>query len=156
MAVKKYPCIFKHPLIHDEVNPRLGAINPKAPYGVFQRFWRKYHCPAINPYGSEDCPYRPEDCVIAYWKTATDALNQAKTSPIGLFKILATRRGYDRAENKPLARDRDEAGARERGDPARSRLRGPASGPVRIGTLLGTLDPRTRERSEHEREEGSR
>lgn len=157
LAVKKrYICVFRHPLIHDQVNPRLGALNKNAPYGAFQRIWRQVHCPAINPYGSEDCPYRAEDCVIAYWKTATDALTQAKTSPIGLFRILATRRGYDRAENKPLARDRDEAGARGRGDPEGPRLRGSTSGPVRIGTLLGALDPRTRQRPEHERKEGPR
>lgn len=150
----KHPCVFKHPMIRAEVNPRLNQINPKTPYGAFQKAWRQLHCPQINPYGSESCPYRPEDCVLAYYKTATDALNLAETSPIGLFRILAKRRGMDRAENKPLPRDRQvEASDRRSSDPQGSRVHGPTSGPVRIGTVLGTLDVGTRQPRHHEGEE---
>src|SRR6185503_10400596 len=108
-----------------------------------------------NPYGSSDCPYRAEDCVVSYWKTATDALNQAETSPIGLFRILATRRGYDRAENKPLARERDEAGTRGQGDPEGQGLQGSRSGPVRIGTVLGSLDLGARQPRDHKGKESA-
>lgn len=149
-----HPCIFRHPMIHDEVNPRLAAINPKAPFGAFQRIWRKVHCESLNRYASADCPYRPEDCVIAYWKTASDALNQAETSPIGLFKILATRRGYDRLENKPLMRDRDEAGRRGRGVPKGQELPRAATGPTRIGDVLRSFNPGARDGRQPQGEEG--
>ncbi len=137
-----------------EINPRLAAIDPKTPYGAFQRAWRQVHCQVLNPYGSESCPYQTHECLKAYLETAIDALN-AETSKIGLFRVLARRRAYDRADNKPLARERDEAGDRGRGDPPRQGMHGAGSGPVRIGTLLGSLDTRTRQRSEHEGEEGS-
>src|SRR5258708_5012991 len=152
MAVRKFSCVFRHPMIHDEVNPRLAAISKKAPFGAFQRIWRTEHCQNLNRWSSDDCPYRKEDCVIAYWKTASDALN-AETSPIGLFRILARRRAYDRAENKPLMRDKDEAVGRGRGDQPRQGLPRAATGPTRVGDVLGALDLGARDRPQPQRKE---
>lgn len=116
MAVKptRWPCVFRRPEIRQDVNPRLQrayreSIKPGAdpPYGALQGLWRREHCREINPYGSDTCPYEARDCILAYYKTAMDAIEQPGVRSVtGLFRILAHRRGLDRAENKPLARDR--------------------------------------------------
>lgn len=99
-----WPCVFRGSFIKEQVNPRLYDQDRKTPFGGFERAWRQLHCGTINPYGSESCPYAEADCALAYFKTAQDAL-EAKTSRVGLFRVLAQKRGWHRAENKPLARE---------------------------------------------------
>lgn len=100
----KYPCVMLTAFQREQVNDRLYRIDPKVPLGAFTRLWRSEHCATINPYGSEGCPYAPEDCSMAFLQAGTLAL-EAKKSKIGLFKAIARKWGLDRAENKPLARE---------------------------------------------------
>jgi len=105
VSARKWPCVFAGDFIEKQVNPRLYEQDKTTPFGAFQRAWRTFHCAEINPYGSESCPYAEEDCAIAYLMAAQQALG-ARKSRIGLFQILAQKRGWQRAENKPLARSR--------------------------------------------------
>ena len=102
MTNQKWPCVFRDPFTKEEINKRLAALG--APIGAFTRVWRWEHCATLNPYGSDSCPYESEDCALAYFITAQQAMD-AHTSKVGLFKALAKRKGIERADNKPLARD---------------------------------------------------
>lgn len=103
--MSKYPCIFFEDFTKEQVFPRIYEDDPKADFGAYIRLWRKQHCSMINPFGSDDCPYAVEDCALAFLKTVLDS-RDAKISRTGLFSTMAKTRGIDRADNKPLARDR--------------------------------------------------
>ena len=105
VAKTKWPCVFRGEAIL-EVNAKLYAQDPKVPFGAYQRAWRKQHCAAINPYGSESCPYTEQECADAFYKTASESLTLAKRSRVGLFRAFARHLGLVRSENRPLARYR--------------------------------------------------
>lgn len=156
MSAKRWPCVLRDPLIRSDVNPRInraweayhGDTDP--PFAAFQRIWRTEHCAEINPYGSEDCPYRARDCLIAYYKTAIDAIEEPGVrSVVGLFRTMAHRRGLERADTKPLARERMRTDGQ---GPSRSATgdRDLSTGPdvhrgsmVSIASLFGQTDPRS-------------
>lgn len=101
----RWPCMFKHPMIREQINPRLAKQFAKVPYGAFQRVWRSEHCSQLDPYGTGACPYRREDCALAYYQTAVRVLTESTTSPVGLFRAVARKYGAVRADTKPLARE---------------------------------------------------
>lgn len=103
--VIRWPCMFRHPMIREDVNPRLYRMNPKVPFGAFQKIWRTEHCSQLDVYGTGACPYRPEDCATAYYQSAASALMSAEKSKIGFFRLLARASGAERADNKPRARE---------------------------------------------------
>lgn len=162
----KWPCIFRGAIVRDHVDPRLAADYEGVPFGDFRRTWREQHCRAINPYGSDGCPYSERECAAAFEDVAREAM-YARV-PGAYFRVRARTTGLDRAENKPLAREAerprhgrdggrshaprhdddlplvDGAGAHRdpdhRPDEEEAALRRAAARPRRIGELFGTLD----------------
>lgn len=170
-------CVFRgNRMLIDDVNPRLqdawkkDGRNGHFPFAAAQKVWRTEHCPRINPYGSEDCPYDRSDCTLAYYAAMIRALDAHPDNFVAFSRTVALNSGVDRADNKPLARDR----VRTNGHPVRTRgvRAGPGEGPVddlakpawlrlgeladaersglhrspgltRVGTLLGTDDVRS-------------
>ena len=170
---KRWECILRRPEIRKEVNPRLqkawravidGSSDP--PYAALQRTWRQVHCSTVNPYGSETCGYEPRDCVLAYWKTAMDAIEEPTVrSVIGYFRFLAQKRGYERAENKPLARDKVRTDDQTEGGDPGAVAGDPGQGqgvhrtrPTAIGSLLGSdyRGPSVAPTGRRQRETGTR
>lgn len=129
----KYPCVFADPFIKEQVNPRLYAADPKTPFGAFQKAWRQQHCATINPYGSESCPYPPQECAMSYLMAAEEAL-LAKKSRIGLFRAIAKTWGIRRADEKPLAREEYRTSY---GQPEAPKEPRPKTGLTSLGSILG-------------------
>jgi hypothetical protein len=176
-----HPCVFATDFVREQVDPRIKAewiargYKPK--WGDLRTLWRERHCGAINPYDSRDCPYPETECAIAFLQVASRAAALAATNPHGLFASFAKTSGIERADHKPLARHRLDApapvsaGARppervaeRRHGPAVSALEDVGEGeplhrrladPIRLGDLLGALDPRPREGRADDGSEGA-
>jgi len=104
-------CIFKDPVLRSLVNPRIqNAWTQEGrkgypPYGAYTKKWREEHCSQLDPYATDHCPYRREDCAIAYMKTAIDSIEHHPDNVVAYFGQLAKWRGAERADNKPSARE---------------------------------------------------
>lgn len=182
-APARYPCIVASDFVRSEIDPRIKTEWPTVKFGDLRKTWRRRHCATLNPYGSDGCPFSPEDCALAYLVCATQSSTRSSTNPMGYFWKAAHSMALDRADNKPLARDAEKAtersgntrGAREGHADRHGRLDGAQgdlrpgtdrggdegglhrerTGPSRIGTLLGTLDFGPREGLPNDGEEGS-
>ena len=162
-AAARYPCIFRGAFIREQVDPRVKELwerttGSKAPFGRLRMNFQRQHCATINPYGSEDCPYREEECAMAFLSTVQNVLLPWITDPAAYFVKVAKSTGIERADNKPLARERHrEEGSSDRrradaghapghprdagGESAdEARLHSARRRPESIGTLLGSLD----------------
>jgi hypothetical protein len=143
----KWVCVFRDRFLREQVTPRILAEDPKAPIGAFQKAFREEHCRQLDVYGTGSCPYKREECALAYLQVAMKTIHEARTSKVGLFRKIARSYGAERADNKPLARStirtngqkEDAHRAVERDDEARwERMR--TSGPRSIGSLFGPDD----------------
>ncbi len=176
----KYPCIFLDPFVIKNVDPRVKEAfedkGKKAPFGDLRRTWRQQHCATLNPYGSEDCHGTIAECSLWFLRAAQQAADGE--NPAGLFRYIAKRHALERADSKPLPRDRlggpktpgdvpgSGPGVDARQHPASfggvdteagiDTLRRPLSRPVSIGSLLGSIDARPRQGSANDGEEGPR
>ena len=162
--MSRWPCIFSGKFVREQVDPRVKAVwesttGQKAPFGRLRMNFQQEHCRTINPYGSDSCPYREEECAMAFLSAVQNTLLPWVDDPAAYFVKLARANGAERADNKPLAREmhREEGpgnpGGRQRG--ARPRpprngetvrglteedlVRRAANRPQSIGALLGTL-----------------
>lgn len=103
----RWECVFKAPFLRTEINARLYERDPRTPFGMFSKIWREEHCRTLNPYGSEDCPYDERDCALAYYAAVSHAqATPGVRSMPAFFRSVAKRMGLERADDKPLARDR--------------------------------------------------
>jgi hypothetical protein len=176
--VNRWPCVFYggmsdhvDELIQQEWQAKYGV---GAPFGSLRKEWRRAHCRTLNRYGSEDCPYPVNNCADAFYRAVHGSLDAAY-DPRTYFISVARSSALERADNKPLARDRAETAEEGsvaarlvgQGDPARrdgvvppdgsdgavrslgiehgSHLRRKISRPTRIGTLLRSPDGGSRE-----------
>lgn len=167
------PCVFKEPFVREQVDPRVKdiwerATGGPAPFGRLRKAFQEEHCSKINPYTGTECPYRPEECAMAFLSGVQSATLPWVEDPAAYFVKLVSSTGITRADEKPLARERHrEEGPGHTGDAAagdRPRSRGDAelgsydedrvhrarSRPETIGALLGTLDLGPRPRSERD------
>lgn len=106
-------CIFRgNVMLQEDVNPRLQKAWEESgrkgyfPFSAATKLFRKEHCPQINPYGSDFCPYGRDQCTLAYYAVATEALSHNPDNYVAYLRGLTKTRGMDRAERKPLERDR--------------------------------------------------
>lgn len=106
-------CVFRgNEMLREDINPRLQeawkADGRKGyfPFSGAQKVWRTEHCPQINPYGSEDCPYGRDECSIAYFAAMTKTIDSHPDNFIAFARTVARNLGMIRSDNKPLARDR--------------------------------------------------
>lgn len=126
------------------------ATGRTPPFGDLRQQWRKMHCAVLNPYSSDTCPYSTEDCGLAFLAAVERSVDKA--SPVGYFRSVARSMALDRADNKPLERERDTTPRPSYEGPVGLHpaegqgLRGADRGPVRIGDLLGALDLGPRQR----------
>jgi hypothetical protein len=157
------PCVFKEPFIRDQIDPRVKVIWEKAtgkpaPFGRLRKAFQEEHCAKINPYTGTECPYRVEECAMAFLSGVQNATLPWIDDPAAYFVKLVASTGIDRADNKPLAREhhREEgpghAGGPSTGHRARSggdeggggdaedRLHSARRRPETIGSLLGSLN----------------
>lgn len=143
-----HPCVFKDPFVREQIDPRIKVIWPDAPYGNLRRLWREMACAETNPYGSETCPYPPEDCALAFFQAVEKTVYaMPRKSRTGYFRSVARTAGMERAERKPLAREQEGPGnVRGRGSGLQTRpdeVRSTRHRPVRIGELLGPFTARS-------------
>lgn len=94
-----------------------------APFGELRRLWRVEHCQELNPYGSDSCPYREEQCALAFYIATERVTSRFLSSPKGYFKKYARTLAGIRADQKPLQREREERTI-EAEKPAMERLSG--------------------------------
>jgi hypothetical protein len=76
-----------------------------APFGRLRLNFQREHCRAINPYGGE-CPYREEECGSAFLSAVQNSLLPWVADPAAYFVKVAHSSGVERADNKPLAREK--------------------------------------------------
>lgn len=181
-------CVFGGSFIREQIDPRVKEIWEKAtgqpaPFGRLRRAFQTEHCSKINPYAGE-CPYRVEECAMAFLSGVQNSTLPWIEDPAAYFVKLVASTGIDRADNKPLARDRhrekdsDQAssapGSSTRrlgratrpspspgsssdevaGDPDEDHLRRARHRPDRLGDLLGSLNLGAREGRAADGEEG--
>lgn len=96
-----WPCVFGTDFVRDQVDPRVKAEwqasrADKPKFGDLRNTFRREHCRTLNPYGSESCPFRPEDCGIAFLKAVQDSLGAR--NPHGYFIKVARSSGALRAD----------------------------------------------------------
>ena len=106
----RWPCIFRGHFIREQVDPRVKTLwerttGKPAPFGRLRLAFQKEHCRSINPYGSDGCPYREEECAIAFLGTVQSSLLPWIEDPAAYFVKVARSTGIERADNKPLARE---------------------------------------------------
>jgi hypothetical protein len=106
----RWPCIFRGRFIRDQVDPRVKELWEKttgkpAPFGRLRLNFQREHCRSINPYGSEGCPYREEECALAFLSAVQNSLLPWVEDPAAYFVKVARSGGIERADNKPLARE---------------------------------------------------
>ena len=164
--------MFRGELIH-EVDRRVAKQWAAkyligAPFSRLRLSWKEQHCATLNPYRSVDCPYPERDCVLAFWQAVDQTIyNAERKHAMGYFRMMAKRSAIERAENKPLARERprntgdsDSSSAAglpgdslmgnrpgEATDPVddETSLRRSHARPIAIGEMLGALNFRPRE-----------
>ena len=166
-STRNHRCVFSSSFVREQVDPRVKAaweqrFEVKAPFSRLRLSWREEHCQTLNPYGSETCAYREEQCAMSFLAAveATTANARDVSGAVGYFRRVARSDATRRADEKPMRREThaevpaqtQEAfrpsdpghvrlSAEERQDVSRARSR-----PIAIGELLGGLDlgPRTR------------
>jgi hypothetical protein len=165
-STRNHPCVFNHPFVREQVDPRVKVAwaeryGGRAPYGNLRLSWREMHCQTLNPYGSDTCAYRPEQCAMAFLigvERLAAVPNISEKSAIPYFRAIAHSMALERADDKPLAREKqsgtlvhDEAqgpgDARDvrLSDEERWELHRARSRPIAIGDLLGSLHVGPRE-----------
>jgi hypothetical protein len=128
--VSRFPCVFRGAFVREQVDPRVKTLwesttGKPAPFGRLRMNFQREHCRAINPYGSDDCPYREEECAMAFLGVVQSVLLPWIADPAAYFVKVAKSTGIDRADNKPLARERhreegsSDTGRSRRGSAAR-------------------------------------
>jgi hypothetical protein len=165
-------------MVDDEIQAQWKArFGVPAPWGSLRRSFREFHCRVINPYGSDTCPYPPGLCVAAFYQSFLDSW--IARDPRVYFITVTRSIAAKRADEKPLARDRDdrlegavaEGGPEGRpGDLARgggadaipavasdeaAYLHRRASRPTRLRDLLGPYDRGPREGRPDDGQEGA-
>jgi len=76
---KEWPCVFGTDFMRDQIDPRIkdewaASRADKPKWGDLRTTFRREHCSAVNPWGSETCPFKPEECAIAFLKAVQQSL----------------------------------------------------------------------------------
>ena len=172
------PCVFRTSFIREQIDPRIKAAWPgRAPWGDLRKTWKTEYCLRVNPTGyPEDCPFSEEDCALTFLQ-AVLIVTEAER-PGALFRRVAATRGMERADQRPLARDRvpqgrplhlgetstvrdvvrpmgpGEVGAVAGSESKRNAMSRRGARPISIGEVLGALDFGARQGSAQDGEEG--
>jgi hypothetical protein len=176
---RKWPCLFGE-ISTKDIDSRVDKLWPgRTPFGDLRNQWRRHHCRTLNPYGSESCPYPLEDCGAAFLQAVEITLEKRPNSPVGYFIKVAKTEAAKRADRKGIQRGltghnnygsilrtgvpnetpEDQgpghAGPATEDSKSRQRMRSSQAGPIRIGEVLGSIDPRSHPRPTPNGEEGT-
>lgn len=97
----EWPCIFPTPLATDRLDPAIKRLweshrSDRPKWGDLRTTFRKQHCRRVNPWGSETCPFKPEDCAMAFYSAVEQSLYA--TNPYGYFVSICRSTGAARAD----------------------------------------------------------
>lgn len=97
----EWPCIFNGDFVREQVDPRIKTAweerrSDKPKWGDLRNTFRREHCRAINPWGSETCPFAEEDCALAFLQGVLSSLKAR--NPHGYFIKVARSSGSYRAD----------------------------------------------------------
>lgn len=131
---REWPCVFNGDFIREQIDPRVkeewtAHRTDKPKFGDLRNTFRREHCRAVNPWGSETCPFREEDCAIAFWKAVAESLGARNAH--GYFIRVARTSGALRAD-MAVARRADDARMRTHAATRAPEAR-PVGGPDRPG-----------------------
>ena len=147
-SVPKNHCVFREPFTREQVDPRVKALwekttGQKAPFGDLRRTWQNEACARVNPYTSEFCPYRTEECAMSFLSAVQESLLPWINNPAAYFRRVARSYGARMADEKPLARERPSSNVSgERSTPNLNPKMDAGSGKVQwsaLGTVLSGL-----------------
>jgi hypothetical protein len=187
----EWPCVFNGNFVREQVDPRIkeeweARREDKPKFGDLRNTFRREHCRNVNPWGSSTCPFKEEDCALAFLRGVTQSL--AARNAHGYFIKVARSSGAARADEavEQRARMRTDVDPRAMGGSARAGLRerpalgvgedrrggpadmepvpqGPEAGvrspftrPGSIRDVLGSFDLRPRPLPDHDADEGTR
>lgn len=127
------PCIFRETFVRNEIDPRVKQIwethpGGKAPFGRLRKAFQDQHCSKINPYVGGECPYRPEECGMAFLSAIQTSTVPWVEDPAAFFVKLVASTGITRADEKPLAREYHREGSGNAGDGPADLRHGSADG----------------------------
>ena len=128
----EWPCIFPTPLATERLDPAVKKLwetrrDDRPKWGDLRTTFRRSHCRLVNPWGSETCPFKPEDCALAFYQALEHSLDAR--NPYAYFITVCKSMGAARADLGVELR------ARMRTDDANE------------GAMGRTSDPSLRERS---------
>jgi hypothetical protein len=165
-STRNHSCVFNSSFVREQVDPRVKAaweqrFEAKAPFSRLRLSWREEHCQTLNPYGSDTCAYRQEQCALSFLAAveATVANARDASGAVGYFRRVARSDATRRADEKPMRREtREEVPTQTQealrpsdpshirhSDEERQELHRTRSRPIAIGQVLGGLHlgPRT-------------
>jgi hypothetical protein len=166
-STRNHSCVFNSSFVREQVDPRVKAaweqrFDVKAPFSRLRLSWREEHCQTLNPYGSDTCAYRQEQCALSFLAAveATVANARDASGAVGYFRRVARSDATRRADEKPMRREThaevpaqtqeafrpSDPGHVRHSDEERQELSRSRSRPIAIGQVLGGLVPRPRER----------
>jgi len=155
-------CIFRTEFCRKEVDPRVqeewkARVGTPAPFGNLRSMWVREHCVRVAP-ADDLCPYPPSECALSFLAAVQTSLT-ARTNPRGYFRRVAKTMALDRLDRKPLSRDQEarpsHPGASDQGDREGSGLRRTDRRLIPIADVLGSLDPRSRQRPADDGQKGT-
>lgn len=184
---REWPCIFKTTLATERLDPAVKKLwesrrSDRPKWGDLRTMFRQSHCKLVNPWGSETCPFKEEDCALAFYAALDQSLDAR--NPYGYFRSVVRSMGAARADlgvevrarmrtdvtdegavgRPPTSRLREGPPDRVRNEPydrvvrgvgredALRGVRGMAAGPEPVGDVLRTLGDRSRPRPRNDRD----
>jgi len=116
LSARTHPCVFRSAFLREQVDPKVKAewaarFGQPAPFGNLRRMWRSEHCETLNPYESESCAYPEQDCAMAFLVATRRTENAARSAgtATGYFRAVCRTMALERADDKPLERERRHA-----------------------------------------------
>ena len=143
----EWPCIFKSELATQRLDPAVKKLwesrrDDRPKWGDLRTTFRREHCRNVNPWGSETCPFKPEECALAFYTALQQSLNAR--NPYGYFISVCRSSGAMRADLGVDRRARmrtDVANEGPVGRPAPEGVREGPPGGVRAGDGAGPDEP---------------
>lgn len=97
----EWPCIFKDPIATERLDPSIKKLwesrrGDRPKWGDLRTTFRRDHCRTVNPWGSETCPFKVEECALAFYRSIEQSLNAR--NPYGYFTRVCRSSGAARAD----------------------------------------------------------
>jgi hypothetical protein len=124
----EWPCIFKDPIATERLDPAVKKLwesrrDDRPKWGDLRTTFRRDHCRTVNPWGSETCPFKVEECALAFYRSIEQSLKAR--NPYGYFIRVCRSSGAARADlgQELRARMRTDANEGAMGRAGTDRLR---------------------------------